>query len=277
MSDSEDQAGVPLIEDLSDSPKPQKSKSTKRKREADDESKKAARKKKRTKKKPDDVDDSSLDSELGINRSIARMDSQLMADHIAQRTRRFQPDLSAVELEDVHIPAKAILDSTAFEKPRITDVLPEFLEQFAGTAKRKKKLSHASADKGSPHTLIITGAGLRAADLTRALRKFETKDSKVAKLFAKHIKLKEAIEAAKKTKMGIGVGTPQRVIDLLEDGALTMERLERIVVDASHIDQKKRGVLDMKEIQVPLVQLLGREDLKKCYGKGDGKVELLFF
>ena len=106
MSDSEDQAGVPLIEDLSDSPQPQKAKSTKRKREADNESKTAARKKKRTKKKPDNVDDSNLDGELGINTAMAHMDSQLMADHIAQRTRRFQPDLSAVELEDVHIPGK---------------------------------------------------------------------------------------------------------------------------------------------------------------------------
>ena len=173
--------------------------------------------------------------------------------------------------------AKAILDTTAFEKPRTTEALPDFLEQFAGTAKRKKKLSQSAAETGSPHTLVITGAGLRAADLTRALRKFETKDSKVAKLFAKHIKLKEAIEAAKKTKMGIGVGTPQRVMDLLEDGALKVKGLERIVVDASHIDQKKRGVLDMKEIQVPLVQLLGREELRKRYGKGEGKVELLFF
>lgn len=77
--------------------------------------------------------------------------------------------------------------------------------------------------------------------------------------------------------MGIGVGTPQRVIDLLEDGALKVEGLERVVVDASHIDQKKRGVLDMKEVQVPLVKLLGREELRGRYGKGEGKVEFLFF
>ena len=42
----------------------------------------------------------------------------------------------------------------------------------------------------------------------------------MAKLFAKHIKLKEAIETTKKTRMGIGVGTPQRLIDLLENGKL---------------------------------------------------------
>jgi protein CMS1 len=64
----------------------------------------------------------------------------------------------------------------------------------------------------------VAGAGLRAADVTRALRKFQTEKSMVAKLFAKHIKLKEAIEMVSKTRMGIGVGTPQRLIDLMKDG-----------------------------------------------------------
>lgn len=40
----------------------------------------------------------------------------------------------------------------------------------------------------------------------------------MAKLFAKHIKLKEAIETVKKTRINIGVGTPQRIFDLLENG-----------------------------------------------------------
>lgn len=75
----------------------------------------------------------------------------------------------------------------------------------------------------------------------------------------------------------MGVGTPQRIIDLLEDGALKSDRLERIVIDASHIDTKKRGILDMKETQVPLVQLLTRSELKERFGTGIGKIELLFF
>lgn len=99
----------------------------------------------------------------------------------------------------------------------------------------------------------------------------------VAKLFAKHIKLKQQIEMVKTARMGMGVGTPQRVIDLLEDGALKADCLERIVIDASHIDTKKRGILDMKETQVPLVQLLTRTDLKERFGTGEGKIELLFF
>lgn len=95
-----------------------------------------------------------------------------------------------------------------------------FVEQFAGPRRKKRgrKVSDAPKEKGTPHTLVVAGAGLRAADVTRALRKFQTKDSMVAKLFAKHIKLKEAVEMARQTRMGIGVGTPQRIIDLLGDG-----------------------------------------------------------
>lgn len=35
--------------------------------------------------------------------------------------------------------------------------------------------------------------------------------------------------------------------------------------------------MDMKELQVPLVQLLNRPELKDRYGSGEGKVELLFY
>lgn len=100
MSDSEDQAGVPLIEPLSDSDARTPQTSNKRKR--DTEGKKSA--KRRKLKKPKDVDDEALDVELGVNHAIAHMDSRLMADHMAQRTRRFQPDLSLVEVEERYIP-----------------------------------------------------------------------------------------------------------------------------------------------------------------------------
>jgi len=49
------------------------------------------------------------------------------------------------------------------------------------------------------------------------------------------------------------------------------------VIDTSHIDQKKRGILDMKESQLPLVKLLSREGLKERYVLGEGRIELLFF
>jgi len=111
----------------------------------------------------------------------------------------------------------------------------------------------------------------------RSLRKFQTKECAVAKLFAKHIKLAEAIEMCKNTRMGIGVGTPQRVHDLIEGGALSTKYLRRIVVDASHIDQKKRGILDIKELQIPLVKLLSRKDFGERFGAERERLELIFY
>ncbi|GAB7355997.1 hypothetical protein MBLNU459_g6624t1 [Dothideomycetes sp. NU459] len=287
MSDSEDgTAGVPLIEPVSrsTSPEPHASGAGKRKRgdeseTAATESKRAAKRKKS--KKPKDISDEALDEEKGVNHAIAHMDSQLLADHIAQRTKRFQTDLSTVELEDLRVPATAILDTTRFTKPRDLDSLPVFLELFSGPrrgkGKTKKKLSDAVEAAGTPHTLVVAGSGLRAAELTRALRKFQTKDAFVAKLFAKHIKMKEAVAMCAKTRMGIGVGTPQRIADLLDEGALKTGDLERVVVDASHIDGKKRGVLDMRETEAPLVKLLCREDFKERFGVEEGKIDLIFF
>ena len=110
MSDSDsEQAGVPLIEDVSDSDAAATSNAAKRKRDDDNdapvESKRAAKRKKNP-KKPKDVQDEALDEEKGVNHAIAHMDSSLMADHIAQRTKRFKPDLSLVEAEDLHVPCK---------------------------------------------------------------------------------------------------------------------------------------------------------------------------
>lgn len=104
MSDTEESgAGVPLLEPLSPSASPPPT-SGKRKRETQTEaaSKRAAKRKKT--KKPKDIDDEDLNVEFGLNLAIGRMDSRLLADLVAQRTKRFEKELSLVELEDRYIP-----------------------------------------------------------------------------------------------------------------------------------------------------------------------------
>lgn len=177
--------------------------------------------------------------------------------------------------------ATAILDTSAFSHPRDLASLPTYLETYAtgGNGRKKKgkgrKLSDAPEAKGSPHTLVVAMAGLRCADLTRALRQFQTKDAMVAKLFAKHIKLGEAVTMVRATRMGIGVGTPARIAELVKLGALDVGALERVLVDASHIDLKKRGILDVGEIQVPLARLL--RGLTATKEGGEREVQVLFF
>lgn len=137
--------------------------------------------KKAKKRKGNFENNESLDSELGINTLFSRMDSQLLADHIAQKTTRFGTELSPVELSDISItgtfkkdliagasltkpPAGSITDTSSWQEQRVLTNLPDFLEQFS---EDKEALSRSSKKPGSPHTLIVAGAGLRAADIVR--------------------------------------------------------------------------------------------------------------
>lgn len=64
---------------------------------------------------------------------------------------------------------------------------------------------------------------------------------------------------------------------LMKAGALMSSKLERVVIDSSHIDQKKRGIFDMRETQQPLILLLNRPELKNRYGGGGGNLEVLMY
>ncbi|KAH8601954.1 U3-containing 90S pre-ribosomal complex subunit-domain containing protein [Bisporella sp. PMI_857] len=272
MSDT-DEFQEPMLEQLSPKPEPVKS-SKKRKRGAEAEDAKKSAKKGKNKKSKSAFDDDDLDVEGGMNKAFSTMNSQLLADYLAQRTRNYEKELSSIELEERYLPASAIQDTTTFDQPRNLDNLPSFLEKFAGNS---TKLWSASKKNGSPHTIIVTAAGLRAADLARVVRKFQTKDATVAKLFAKHIKLKDSISFLKSTRTGIAVGTPTRLKDLMDEGALAIDRLERIVIDSSHIDVKKRGILEMKETQIPLMTWLTRKEFRDRYQVTSEGIQLLFY
>lgn len=60
-------------------------------------------------------------------------------------------------------------------------------------------------------------------------------------------------------------------------GALSVQHLKRIVIDASHIDQKKRGIMDMKDTMLPLAKWLSRKEFKDRYAAERNPIELLFF
>jgi protein CMS1 len=75
-------------------------------------------------------------------------------------------------------------------------------------------------------------------------------------------------------RIDFGVGTPERLSALLDQNALSTANLERVVIDCSYIDQKKRGILDMKELHEPLIRLLLR---KEFVGDGEDGNELFVF
>jgi protein CMS1 len=64
--------------------------------------------KKKKKRKRVHEEDEDLDVSVGLNRAIGRMDSQLLADHMAQKTARFGTELSSVELSDLYTSGNAL-------------------------------------------------------------------------------------------------------------------------------------------------------------------------
>lgn len=82
-------------------------------------------------------------------------------------------------LETDDILANFIQDTTSWQEPRTLANLPAFLENFS---KEPDNLAKAPKQKGSPHTIIVAGSGLRAADVVRAVRKYQSKENAVAKL-----------------------------------------------------------------------------------------------
>lgn len=106
VSDTESSIGIPNMSSSS-SPAPGVSRKRKRVAKSSDTVEKTVKRKK--KRKADAAEDGDLDIELGLNNAIGRMDSQLVADYVAQRTKRFSGDLSLVELEDRHIPGRQTL------------------------------------------------------------------------------------------------------------------------------------------------------------------------
>ncbi|KAJ4346118.1 Protein cms1 [Ascochyta clinopodiicola] len=262
MSDSESEGGVPLIEAEFDVTATSK----KRKAEADPEGgidskkeKKKAKRKQKKQAKAKNIDEDDLDQELGVNHAFERMDGQLVADYVNARTRLYGKELSSVELEDKFIPARTIYDSTSYSDPRKLDNLPAFLKKQFGALKPT-----SNKPPGAPHTIVVTSSGIRAADVCRSLKtglpKQGIKDAKVEKLFAKHLKLADQVASLKKNRVDYGVGTPDRLSALLEEKALSTENLKRVVIDVSYIDQKKRGILDMKDLHEALIKLLLRKE-----------------
>lgn len=128
----------------------------------------AKRPKQKKNRRPDAEDEEALfDLDRGVNTIFSRMDPDLLADYVAANTKRFGSDLSSIELSDLYVPAGAVKDTTGFAEPRVKENLAAFLEAFAGSDEDKKRLGTAPKKCGSPHTIVVAGAGLRAADLVR--------------------------------------------------------------------------------------------------------------
>ncbi|KAJ2470202.1 hypothetical protein EV174_006145 [Coemansia sp. RSA 2320] len=102
---------------------------------------------------------------------------------------------------------------------------------------------------GAPQVLVICSSALRVIDLVKKLRPVSKRA--VLKLFSRHIKISEQQKTLKSTAVDIAVGTPNRILKLLTEGSLKVNRLRLVVVDCWQ-DDKMRVVVDMDDTRQDL-------------------------
>jgi protein CMS1 len=206
------------------------------------------------------LDDADIGTGDDLDPEIAQMDPSLLADHVAKTIKRCYRKDTAIELDEKYLPSSIFTGTTAFKDDRKKDRLGKFLEFLVGG--ELSQLTSAAKETARPHTIILCQSGIRAADLARVLRTYETDGNAVVKLFAKHFKIEQQAVFLRKNKTGFGVGTPQRISELIKTGALKLDNLARIVIDGSHVDEKRFGIWGHQEVFKAMISLLKMEGVQ---------------
>lgn len=207
------------------------------------------------------------------DKTVAKEGPEKLAERFTNAIKKHKGDLSTIELEDESLPAKAFRNTTDFGETRLVKNLSTFLEQY--TEGGSEELESCAQETGRPHTILLTSSAVRAQALLQQVRSYGSKENKIAKLFAKHIKLKDHIKYVQKTTFGIGAGTAHRVETLVEKEVLKLCDLKRVVIDGSYVDEKQRTIFTDRDAFLPTLSLLNLEQLKLRLVSG--KTEILVF
>ncbi|EMR09335.1 hypothetical protein PNEG_02290 [Pneumocystis murina B123] len=198
--------------------------------------------------------------------TVSFLSAAIQADYVEKKIREVYMNYSSLELEDMRMSEKYFFE-TCWTGGWNLEHLSKFLEIGIGYDPR-----YIPSPCGSPHTIILAMAALRVADITRSLRSYKTKDGDVAKLFAKHIKLKDHINYLSRTRLTIAVGTPGRILDLINCDSLKVDFLNWIILDTTYNDVKKRKFWDMPECWRAMIKLITTDPLKTMLKKGSVKI-----
>jgi protein CMS1 len=219
--------------------------------------------------------------------AIASWPPDMQADHMRKLMRSCKQfsKMTDMELDEVGLTEKMLVETTSLSVQRIDANLSEFIRRIAPKATEQAASALKDEhDPGQPCILVITGNAQRAADLSRALRPLSPADASqpskrikkdeegktktendrkpssaaVAKLFARHFKVAEQTQFLATHVCPLAVGTPQRIEDLLSHG-LKLNRLQCIVLDVSWTDQKQRNLLDGIETRQALFSLFSHQ------------------
>ncbi|UCS21562.1 uncharacterized protein HLK63_J01111 [Nakaseomyces glabratus] len=184
-------------------------------------------------------------------RKLPMQGAEAISEHFATVIRAQNPDLSAIELDEMYLKKSEFLGTEAFDGVRNLHEFPGFMARFSR----------------APRAIVLSMSNIRVADVYRSLGG----SSQCVKLFAKN-KLHEDVATVEsvlgadkdkkdkkdrkdkdsKKKIKYFVATPTRLEKLLESTELFFEGKDKldIILDASYLDSKKNSLLDSENTKV---------------------------
>mmetsp|Transcript_12517 Transcript_12517/g.18760 ORF Transcript_12517/g.18760 Transcript_12517/m.18760 type:complete len:279 (+) Transcript_12517:6-842(+) len=112
----------------------------------------------------------------------------------------------------------------------------------------------SGSNRGSPTVLIICASAIRATQIIRSVSSKIIK-CKIAKLFAKHIKISEQVDLLASSFYPLATGTPNRLLKLIEIGSLDLQKTLIVLIDYTP-DIKGSTILTMKDVKDDFYTLL---------------------
>lgn len=196
-------------------------------------------------------------------------------------------NMTELELAEVKLPKNVILKPTALETGeegeengatwQAKDAERIVLDLLGSTGPNAKtqflRAPKAPTDPfGSPMVIILARTAIRCVNLIKYLLPFR-KYAHLGSLFAKHKKLEEQAKFLREWHCQIAVGTPNRVLDLADNGALKLDRCVLFIIDMER-DPKSLSILDAYETREELFKLYKNHMLPQL---SNGTSKLAFF
>lgn len=169
-----------------------------------------------------------------------------------------------VEDKEFESLTKRVLMVPDFAKPSSHSIskLSPFVRQVIGKYVKHKLCYPVNSvpgapnrlDKGSPYVLAICQSTARCEIVAKELKKIGTPAAQLLKLYSHDSPINEAIRKTKSTDVRVAVGTPMRLLRLLEKSALHLRRCELVIVDCAR-DVKTMSVLTANFVRDDFVEL----------------------
>ena len=102
--------------------------------------------------------------------------------------------------------------------------------------------------------MIVAASAIRCTAILRQLEPVKRNGKKIAKLFAKHLKIEDQRAFLARNDCAFGVGTPARLAQLIDE--FEKFKVVLVIVDSSAKDGKQRTIWEVKETRKDLYKLV---------------------